>query len=530
MRRKVVFRLVPDLELLPCKRFRREGFEAACPGKFFFHLLVEQQERLVFRACEVERRGGGADEFCDVGAAVRHLHGADMVADARHDVAEWDDGSAFRDLLRRLFRREAGRELPERVEARAVAGERWEPEPWECCLRAVDLVDEALCEDASGVCRTVVGHLPHADGGEVEAAVNAGALSAVDGVRQLFFEPALVVKARDGLGVGDAGDFGEMVPADAQDEQDAGEQCQENQNEDAEALDRVTVEVRDEGSLFRRRAGFLVDVALDGAGVEVRDFLVEDAHEDGIDALADGDARALRVDDGVVGFEAEETVPIDERLRDDALDGGDVGLAFADGAQAVFVCVAVADVFFRIIALDVLAREVAAARRGDDGRRGDVFVAAMDEHVGHGEVGIRKHHVVLVRPVVVKEEVAHDVGLAIVEAAEKFFVRAGRGDVERDAEVVLDAAQDVLRDALVLAVLEIGIGRLVRRGERADVRVRGEPGTLVWREDERSALLLLPFGQEVGEVWRDGQHVIGGVVEMVFERSFVRPVEDVVRE
>ena len=117
---------------------------------------------------------------------------------------------------------------------------------------------------------------------------------------------------------------------------------------------------------MRGRASF-VDGALDGRGVEVRDFLVEDAHEDGIDALADGDARALRVDDGVVGFEAEETVPIDERLRDDALDGGDVGLAFADGAQAVFVRVAVADVFFWIVALDVLAREVAAARRSDDG-------------------------------------------------------------------------------------------------------------------------------------------------------------------
>ena len=86
----------------------------------------------------------------------------------------------------------------------------------------------------------------------------------------------------------------------------------------------------------------------------------------------------------------------------------------------------------------------------------------MDEHVGHGEVGIRKHHVVLVRPVVVKEEVAHDVGFAVVEAAEELFVCARLGDVERDAEVVLDAAQDVLRDAFVLTVLEIGVRRLVR--------------------------------------------------------------------
>ena len=81
----------------------------------------------------------------------------------------------------------------------------------------------------------------------------------------------------------------------------------------------------------------------------------------------------------------------------------------------------------------------------------------MDEHVGHDEVRIRDHHVVLVRPVVVKEEVAHDVGLAIVETAEELFVCAGRGDIERDAEVVLDAAEDVLRDAFVLAVFEIGV-------------------------------------------------------------------------
>ena len=137
---------------------------------------------------------------------------------------------------------------------------------------------------------------------------------------------------------------------------------------------------------------------------------------------------------------------------------------------------------------------------------------------------------VLVRPVVVKEEVAHDVGLAIVETAEELFVCAGRGDIERDAEVVLDAAEDVLRDAFVLAVFEIGVGRLAGRGKSADMRVRGKPGALVWREDERRTFLLLPFCEQVGEEGRDGQHVVGSIVEPVFECVFARTIEDVVRE
>ena len=93
--------------------------------------------------------------------------------------------------------------------------------------------------------------------------------------------------------VGEAGDGGEMAAAHVEREDDGREQQQEQRGDDEEALLRIAVEQGGKRTLVAGGGGLLVDGALDGHGIEVRDLLVEDAHEDGVEAVADGEGGAV---------------------------------------------------------------------------------------------------------------------------------------------------------------------------------------------------------------------------------------------
>lgn len=94
---------------------------------------------------------------------------------------------------------------------------------------------------------------------------------------------------------------------------------------------------------------------------------------------------------------------------------------------------------------------------------------------------------VLVRPVEVEVEIEHDVRLAAVERVEERAVRGRLTHVEGDAEVALDARDDIVDDAAVMAILEVGVGLLLRRGEGGEMVMLREVRLFLRREEERRA-------------------------------------------
>ena len=181
-------------------------------------------------------------------------------------------------------------------------------------MRAARDVGEALGEEIEREGRAQVVELMHADAREVEAAALEGRALRADGPRQYLLEPALVAETCHRLMVGEARDGGEMAAAHVEREDNGREQQQEQRGDDEEALLRIAVEQGGKRTLVAGDGGLLVDGALDGRGIEVRDLFVEDAHEDGVEAVADGERGAVREDDVVFRHEAVEEAVIEQRV------------------------------------------------------------------------------------------------------------------------------------------------------------------------------------------------------------------------
>lgn len=357
-------------------------------------------------------------------------------------------------------------------------------------MRAARDVGKTLGEQAQRVRRTQECELAHADRREIEATAFERFLLLADGVRQVQLEPAFVVEARRRLGVGEARDGGEVAAAYVEEEDEASEQQEEHEREQQETLLRVAVEQCGDGAVVVDGGGLLVDAALDEFRREVRDLLVEDAHEDGIEAVADAEAGAVREDDVVLRDEPVEEPLVEQRVSVYRLDEGEVGAPVVDGGEALGVRIEIGNLISRVRLLDELAGEITAARRSDARRPRERLSAAVDEHVVRGEVGIRDAHAVLVRPVEVEVHVDEDIRLAIIELLEEFPVRRRLAHIECDAEIAFDAGDDVVRDAAVPAAFKVGVGLLIRGGEGGEVVVLREVRLFLRRQEERRALLV----------------------------------------
>lgn len=113
----------------------------------------------------------------------------------------------------------------------------------------------------------------------------------------------------------------------------------------------------------------------------MRDLLVENAHEDGVDAVADADGGAVREDDVVFRREPVEEPLVEQRVGVDGLDEGEVGAPVVHGREALVVRIEIDNLLCGVRLLDVLMSEIAAARRRDARTRRQRLSAAVNEHV-----------------------------------------------------------------------------------------------------------------------------------------------------
>ena len=245
-------------------------------------------------------------------------------------------------------------------------------------------------------------------------------------------------------------------------------------------------------------------------------------------ALGDADGVPPHEGDRAIGHEVREITLQDGILRCPLPQERDVGRAGLHGFQAVVDRRVDADLAVSVArAQHAVGRTVRDGR--DDGMR-RVAEAARDRRIVVRAVVDRRRYAFGLGISDVPADVQHEVGTAVRDGGISLVIRQHGRDIERDAEVALDAVSEIAQPARKLPIfIDVGKGALARDDDGMNDGMRGEIVALVLRQaqDDHGLAVGVHMRQRLDEEWPVRRHGVIGIFEAA-EQRIIALAHDVV--